>query len=214
MPSLDDEYSSPFNYNFFIGLCVKKLEELNACSGINSTSKLQYFLTALKELGSNAELVTLLAGLNQCIQKFEYVDDSFKCGEFTITDEIFDLFCTYIGISTGCLEWKALEDYEDEKNMEEWEREFRRKEREYQEKINKAKNKDKKGISTDLIIQAVMREFHMSMDEVYRLNKYGLLELYSTVVSRIVNFEVMRVAAGTGNLSKSSKFNYWTNDNK
>jgi len=41
------------------------------------------------------------------------------------------------------------------------------------------------------------------------MNKYGVYFLYNKI-GKISNYEVTKIAAGTGNLSNRSKHKYWT----
>jgi hypothetical protein len=50
----------------------------------------------------------------------------------------------------------------------------------------------------------------MSLEEVYKLNKFSFVYLYGCVM-QIAGYEVSKIAAGTGNLGHNSKHKYWTN---
>jgi hypothetical protein len=60
------------------------------------------------------------------------------------------------------------------------------------------------------MVAAVMFEYGLSPAEVYSLNKFSFVFLYSCIM-QIAGYEVSKIAAGTGNLGKNSKHKYWTN---
>ena len=208
MPNLKDEINGVLNYNFFYGFCASHLSDLKEQTKAEFDSKYDFLIKAIKVGDANA--VSLLGCLARHIQDFKYVDDLLYCGEFMITNEIFELFCLYVAIAGGCEKWEALEIREQEKNMSPEEQEWERRKRLNQAKINAAKEKAGKGTNFEDMAAAVMFEFGMSLEEVYKLNKFSFVFLYSCVM-QIAGYEVSKVAAGTGNLGKNSKHKYWTN---
>lgn len=209
MPSIDFENSTAYNFNFFLGCCASEITLLQKqLPTIHFESKYELMLTLCKS--QTSEAIDVLACLSYCIQDFEYVEDSFWCGKTLITDEIFDLFCDYISIACGYNAWDLLESKRKFSEMSEWEQEWERKKREHDAKIRAAKAKEGKGVGLDIVVASIMREFGLSIDEIKHMNKYGVYFLFSQV-GKIANYEVTKIAAGTGNLGKSVKHQYWAN---
>ena len=208
MPTLKDEVDGVLNYNFFFGFCASHLSDLKEQTKAEFTSKLDFLIQAIKSGDANA--VSLLGCLARHIQDFRYVDDSLYCGEFKLNDEVLEVFCLYVAIASGCEKWEALSIREQEKNMSPEEIEWERRKRLNQAKINAAKEKAGKGTNLDDMAIALMYEFGMSLEEIYQLNKFSFMKLYSDIMT-IAGYEVSKIAAGTGNLGKNSKHKYWTN---
>jgi hypothetical protein len=208
MPTLKDEVDGILNYNFFYGFCAAHVSDLREQTKAEFDSKYDFLIKAIRTGDANA--VSLLGCLTRHIQEFRYVDDLLYCGEFPLDDEIFDLFCIYVAIASGCEKWEALTIREEEKNMSPEEREWERRKRLNQAKINAAKEKAGKGTNFDDMVAAVMFEYGLSPAEVYSLNKFSFVFLYSCIM-QIAGYEVSKIAAGTGNLGKNSKHKYWTN---
>ena len=208
MPTLKDEVDGILNYNFFYGFCAAHIDDLREQTKAEFTSKYEFLIKAVRTGDTNA--VSLLGCLARHIQDFKYVDDLFYSGEFPLDDEVLDLFCLYVAIASGCAKWEALTIREQEKNMSPEEREWERRKRLNQAKINAAKEKAGKGTDFEDIAASLMYEFGMSLEEVYKLNKFSFVFLYGTIMT-IAEYEVSKIAAGTGNLGKNSKHKYWTN---
>lgn len=196
------------NYNFFYGFCAAHINDLKEQTKAEFDSKKDFLIKAIRSGDANA--VSLLGCLARHIQDFKYVDDSLFCGEFELTDEVFELFCLYVAIASGCAKWEALSIREQEKNMSPEEIEWERRKRLNQAKINAAKEKAGKGTDLEDMVAALMYEFGMSLEEIYDLNKFSFVTLYGNIMS-IAGYEVSKIAAGTGNLGKNSKHKYWTN---
>ena len=208
MPTLKDEVDGILNYNFFYGFCAAHTSDLKEQTKAEFDSKYDFLIKAIRAGDANA--VSLLGCLARHIQDFKYVDDSLYCGEFKLNGEIFEIFCLYISIAGGCEKWDALRIREEEKNMSPEEKEWERRKRLHQAKINAAKEKAGKGTHFEDMAAAIMYEYGMSPEEVYKLNKFSFTFLYSCIMS-IAGYEVSKIAAGTGNLGKNSKHQYWTN---
>jgi hypothetical protein len=208
MPTLKDEADGILNYNFFYGFCASHLNDLKEQTKAEFTSKKEFLIKAIKIGDSNA--ISLLGCLARHIQDFKYVDDSLYSGEFKLNDEVLDLFCLYVAIASGCEKWDALIIREQEKNMSPEEKEWERRKRLNQAKINAAKEKAGKGIHLEDMVPALMYEFGLSLEEIYKLNKFSFMKLYGDIMT-IAGYEVSKIAAGTGNLGKNSKHKYWTN---
>jgi hypothetical protein len=208
MPSLKDELDGVLNYNFFYGFCAAHIADLREQTKAEFQSKYEFLIKAIKSGDANA--VSLLGCLARHIQDFKYVDDSLYSGEFQLDDEVLDLFCVYVAIASGCAKWEALSIREQEKNMSPEEIEWERRKRANQAKINAAKEKAGKGTNFEDMVAAIMCEFSMSLEEVYKLNKFSFVYLYGCVM-QIAGYEVSKIAAGTGNLGHNSKHKYWTN---
>ena len=208
MPTLKDEVDGVLNYNFFYGFCAAHLNDLKEQTKAEFDSKKDFLIKAIRSGDANA--VSLLGCLARHIQDFKYVDDSLFGGEFELTDEVFELFCLYVAIASGCAKWEALSIREQEKNMSPEEIEWERRKRLNQAKINAAKEKAGKGTNLEDMVAALMYEFGLSLKEIYQLNKFSFIKLYGDVMT-IAGYEVSQIAAGTGNLGKNSKHKYWTN---
>lgn len=208
MPTLKDEQNGILNYNLFYGFCTAELKDLQEQTKAEFTSKYEFLTRALHEVSDTS--ITLLGCLARHIQDFRYVDDLLYGGEFPLNDEILELFCLYVAIASGCAKWDALRIRQEEKNMSPAEREWERRKRANQAKINAAKEKAGKNLELESIVAALMYEFGMSLTEVFQLNRFTFMVLYDSVLS-IAGYEVSKIAAGTGNLGKNSKHKYWTN---
>ena len=208
MPTLKDEVEGILNYNFFYGFCAAHLQDLKEQTKAEFASKYDFLIKAIRSGDSNA--VSILGCLARHIQDFKYVDDSLYCGEFELDEEVFELFCLYVAIASGCEKWEALTIREQEKNMSPEEREWERRKRANQAKINAAKEKAGKGTNFEDIVSALMYELGMTLEEVYKLNKFSFMKFYGDIMS-IANYEVSKIAAGTGNLGTQTKHKYWTN---
>lgn len=208
MPTLRDEFEGILNYNFFYGFCAAHLQDLKEKTRAEFTSKHDFLIKAIRS--GDANTVSLLGCLTRHIQDFKYVDDSLYCGEFKLDEEVFELFCLYVAIASGCEKWEALTIREQEKNMSPEEKEWERRKRLNQAKINAAKERAGKSTNFEDIVASIMYEFGMSLTEVYNLNKFSFMALYSNIMT-IAGYEVSKIAAGTGNLGKESKHKYWTN---
>lgn len=212
MPTIRDEYSSLYDCNFFFGCCVKDLSELKKdlkeLSHLKINSKMDLIKTIIYH---DSGLATgLIQCLNMIIHEFKYVDGSFYAGNTPITDEVFDLMCSYVAVAIGGKDFKDLEVDKQLASMDPIEREWELRKRKNEEKIHKSKNKNGKTITLSMILACVSYEFHFALSELSEMNKYTVYFFYSQI-GKISQYEVMQIAAGTGNLSKKSKHTYWTN---
>lgn len=208
MPTIKDEIDGILNYNLFYGFCAAQLNDLKERTKASFDTKYEFLIKAIKT--NDASGVSLLGCLSRHIQDFKYVDDSLYCGSFEFDDEIFELFCLYIAIASGCEKWEALEFKVQERNLSPEELEWERRKRANQAKIDAAKAKTGKGLCFEDMVASLTREYNLSIEEIYNLNKFSFTFLYSCVM-RIAGYEVSKIAAGTGNLGKNSKHYYWTN---
>lgn len=209
MPSIEKENGISFNYGFFLACCSSSLDSLKEkIKEIEFNSKYELMLGICK--AQFPESVDIIACLAMCIQNFEYVEDSFKSGASTFNEEIFELFCDYISIATGCNEMNILETKKKFRELSDWEKEWERRRLQNESRIKAAKAKEGKGTSLPLVIASVIREFDLSLDEIKKMNKYGLYFFYQQV-GKIMGYEMTTIAAGTGNLSKKNKLIYWAN---
>lgn len=209
MPSLEFEFGTAYNYNFFLGCCIsdiytlkKQIPELE----FNSKYELAKKVCSLGEDLS----VSFLACMANTIQDFKYADDSFYCGEFAFDNEVFEFYCNCIALAGNGLTFEELEKQKGLDKMSPEERAWEVRKREQEARIRKAKEKDGKGTSIDSIIASVMYEFGVVMSDIKKMNKYGLVFLYSQCM-KIASYEVTKIAAGTGNLGKKTKHMYFTN---
>lgn len=211
-PTLQEESMCIYNFNIFLGLCSEDLNILQSEIGVKVESRLQLVKAACNN-GDDTSLAVLY-GLNLCLQDFEYIDDSIRSGGISLDDEMFDYFCGVVSVATGCKKLKTFKDelYQKKKelSMSPDELEWERKRLAAEAKIARAKAKDEKGTSLSLAIASVVWEFHFSLKEIYSMNKYTLF-FFNNQVGNISNYEVTKIAAGTGNLGKKIKHKYWTN---
>lgn len=209
MPTIQFESCCAYNFNFFLGCCASSVNMLKQqITDFTFDNKYDLFRALCKSTIS--EKVDLLACLSYCIQDFEYVEDSFYCGQSAIDVEVFELFCDYISIACGYNSFEILETKKKLREMTDFEREWEKKRLEHEAKIKAAKAKQGKGTELDIVIASIMREFGVSIKDIFQMNKYSLFFLYSQV-GKIANYEVTKIAAGTGNLSRSTKHQYWAN---
>lgn len=208
MLSIKEEYSDIYDFNFFLGCCVKSFEDFKkeglSIENISRMDIIKEIIRRDSKLG-----LDILHFLSIIIQDFEYVDGSFKCGNYTINDEIFDLMCNYIGVASAAISFDESKSLIDESKMSPAEREWERKRRINEEKIRKNKNQNNKSIDLDKVIASVMYEFNISLKDILDMNKYTIYYLYSCT-GAIMIYEKNKIAFGNGNVSKNSKFVYWT----
>lgn len=209
MPTIRDEYSSLYDYNFFLGVCIKTLEELQVDLKLPNIKSKYELIKAICSSSNNIS-VDIIHCLSTIIQDFKYVDDSFKGGDCLIDEEVFDELCNYIAVAVGGLKFDSFKTKNEEKEMTDLEKEWERKKRLHEAKIQKTKSKDGKFVSLDTILSCVCYEFNISLNELMNMNKYTVYFLYSKV-DKIASYEVTQIAAGTGNLGSKNKHTYWAN---
>ena len=209
MPTIKDEYSSLYDCNFFFGCCIKSLADLKKDLNLPQlNSKYELIKTICSE---SADLgMGIIQCLNMIIEDFKYVDGSFYSGQVLITNEVFEEICNYIAVAIGGLSFQDLKKQEELAAMSPEERAWEERKRINESKIRKSKSKTGKTISLDMIMACVTYEFHISLQELYEMNKYTVYFFYSQI-GKISSYEVTKIAAGTGNLGKKSKHTYWTN---
>lgn len=209
MPTIKDEYSSLYDCNFFFGCCVKTIAELQKDLEI---PKLRSKLELIKAICSESTDISLgvIQCLNMIIGDFKYVDGSFYSGEVPIVDEVFEIICDYVAIAIGGISFSELVKKNELAKLSPEERAWEERKRMNESKIRKSKNKTGKIISLDIIMACLTYEFHISLQDLYEMNKYTVYFLYSQV-GKISNYEVTKIAAGTGNLGRKNKHTYWTN---
>lgn len=208
MPTIADEYSSKYDIGFFLGICSKSLTELKKELNLpNLLSKYDLILNICQQT-SDLSLGVIYA-LNLIIQDFEYVTDSFRSGNTIISEEIFEDICNYIAVAIGTLDIKDLKTKLNEKTMTPEERAWEERKRMNEAKIRKSKNKNGKLIELDTIISCVCYEFNIPIRDIVQMNKYSVYFLYHKI-GNIMNYEVTKIASGTGNLGSKHKHKYWT----
>ena len=208
MPTIAMEHSSIFDYSFFLSCCAKPIEELRSeLNGLTFNSKYDLMKAICK---SGSEIGTsVLCCLGAMIQDFKYVTDSFYCGNAVFTDEVFEIFCDYVSIAAGLMTFEQLSKKAEEQKMSEEERAWERKKRLHASKIQRTKQKNGKGVDLETVMACVCYEFNIPLKDIVQMNKYSVFFLYNKV-GKISNYEVTKIAAGTGNLGKKNKHKYWT----
>lgn len=207
MPTIQDEYGSLYDCNFFFNCCVKTIAELQTELNL---SQLKTKLELIKAICSDSTEISfgIMQCLNMIISDFKYVDDSFYSGETLIIDEIFDIICDYVAVAIGGINMSEVKKKKELANLSPEERAWEERKRMHESKIRKSKNKAGKLISLDIILACLTYEFHISLQDLYEMNKYTVYFLYSQV-GKISNYEVTKIAAGTGNLGSKNKHTYW-----
>lgn len=208
IPKLKDTLKHGFN--LFMVFCSMEEKELRKFfEGVNFVNRYHLLVQILSIENEVAPI--LYKWFQFCIKDFEYRDDSLMAGEFLITSEVFDLFCTYIAIACGQKKIDVLVSMEEEKNLTPEEREWNRRMREHQAIIDRARKKaDENGLELDIIIACLMREFGLTLDQVFELNYYTIFFLFEQV-GKIARYNVDVIAAGNGLLPKGQKHKYWIN---
>lgn len=209
MPTIEKEYGGIYKYDSLIFLCSAELEDLKKqFSNLHFNSRYE-LIKKICELTIDDFGISVIYCLSNIINNFEYVADSFRSDGKIISEEIFELLCSYIAISCGAKNMDYLQEKEQEKNMTQEERIWEERKRKNEARIRKAKNKSKKSIGLDTIIACISYEFNISIKELVQMNKYSVYFLYDKVGS-ISNYEVRQIAAGNGNLGKKDRRKYWT----
>ena len=135
---------------------------------------------------------------------------------FNMPKEIFDLFCLYLAVACGQKKFEEVAEYEnDYSTMTPEEIEWKKREKEYNDLISKARAKAKesdahKGAGNELVIAAVVHDFGFSMDEVLNMNFYTLY-YYFGLTEKLASYNVDLIATGTGSVKKGHKHKYWVN---
>lgn len=209
MPTLEFECVALEEIRIFYGFCASNMDDIkDKNSSLDFDNKYDFARAAIR----NNDIFgrSILMGMYSVIQDFKYVDDSFYCGDSPLDSEIFDFLCLAVSIASASKNWEDIEKDRDYENMSKEEKKWERKKRENQAKIDSLKEKKGKGYSLDKIIVAVMHDFSMSIEEVYKLNRFGLYYLFSCC-NKVVFYEVAKIGTGTGNIGKNYKHKHWIN---
>lgn len=209
MPTVEKEYGGIYSYSNLIFLCSASMTELEEhFKGVPFKSRYD-LMKKICEHSSEDFGTSVIYCLSNIINDFEYVADSFRSGGKAISEEVFELLCSYIAIATGHKEISYLKQKEEEKNMTAEEIAWEERKRKNEARIAKAKKKSGKLIEFDLIMACVCYEFHIPIKDLVQMNKYGVYFLYGKI-GKISSYEVTKIAAGTGNLGSRNKHKYWT----
>lgn len=209
MPTIEKEYGGAYNYNNLFYLCSTDLfalqEQFKDISFKSRYELIKKMISAGGELGTS-----IVFALGNIVENFEYVADSFRSSGKIISDEVFELICDYIAIACGNKDMTFLDKKEKEKEMTEEEREWEYRKQKNEERIRKAKQKAGKYTSLDTVLACICYEFNIPIKDLVQMNKYSVYFLYGKI-GKISNYEVTKIAAGTGNLGRKNKHEYWTN---
>ena len=177
-------------------------------------NKYEAFLAILYSNYKNEEI---LYYLNKIFPNLEYKNKQIKCNDVPLSNEEYDVLIDFLEVSYATLDFKTFMkkmdlDYQGSKELTD----AQKKMKEAEERIAKAKKKNKKNkdnkpsptITIDQIIIAVLYEFPgLGIEDIYNMNLFTLLEFW-TYVSKVVDNQILIVAAGNG-LSK--EFTYFIN---
>lgn len=208
-PKLKDTLVNDFN--FFMAFCsISDADLRKYFQGISFVNRYGLLTLILSEGGESG--VVLYRWFQKCIEGFKYADDSLKVGDLWLSNEVFELICTYVAISCGQKKIDVLKQITEEENLTPAMREWNRRLREDQEKIDRARAKasEGKGAELDVVIACLVREFRLSLEEIFNMTYYTIFFLFSQI-GKIARYDVDVIAAGMGSLKKGHKHKHWVN---
>lgn len=157
----------------------------------------------------------ILKYLSIVFPNLEYREDLLYVDDKALIDEEFDLLIRILNISCAEVEidpfLKEIGKGSTSKGIEL----LNDIQKKNQEKIDAIRNKNTKtkdksstkdnAITIDQIVFAIMYEFSLKIDDIYRMNMFTLL-YYWSYISKVVDNQIQIVAAGNGNIKKFTYF--------
>ena len=162
-------------------------------------SRLNMLLASIKFLKDE----TIQQTLSSIFPSLEVKENKLLFGGIEITEDQFDLLFDMLMVSAG---QKSFEDFEKPEGSgdEEFD-EFFKRQKEYEEKIKKAKMRSQK-FEFDQVVLAVVTYFpQYKIQDLLKINYFTLLTLYEYAIKREYQF-INDVAAGNGLMSKDTKY--------
>lgn len=146
----------------------------------------------------------------------EILDDKLLCNNSEITSEEYEILFDFIAVSCAEISYEDfIKKIDNSSSKIKDLTEDEKKQKEVQERLEKAKNKKNKKdtnksngnkITIDQIVIAILYEFsNLSIEDVYNMNMFTLLEFWS-YIGKIIDNQIQIVAAGNGNLKEFTYF--------
>lgn len=211
MPSIKD--TTEFGFYSFLSFCIIPEKDLQEWfKSVNFTSRYELLQLILQEPNDFADL--LLHFFKKYWLNWEKNADEF----FSISKEVFDLFCLYLAVACGQKKFKEVTEYEEDLDtLSPEEREWKLKQKEYEDLISKTKAKNREQNTTngnatgnELVIATVVHDFGLSLQEVLDMNFFTLY-YYFGLTEKLASYNVDLIATGTGSVKKGHKHKYWVN---
>lgn len=212
MPTIRDSIED-INFNLFLSLLFLKVEDYEKMRlKMKVETPTQGFLALIRESRDVREQI------QPYIEKYliggSLSVSGIQIGERILTAEEVEYFIKIMLVSFGVEEYKKEKEKEDFSHLSEAERKILERQQKTLERLEAAKKRKEEVRSKDgqidlpKIIVGVMKEFHMSLEEIKNLNYYTLYYLFSYVF-KIDHYDFMKQAAASGNLAKKTKITHW-----
>jgi len=201
------------DYQIFINLMYAEPDNYkNIDFGFKAETKGQYILAFLMYFDNYKNII--LKYFKKYILNFEEDISGGVVDGVSINAAELEYIANVILVSGGYAKIEDMIETEEDKAfkaMSPMEKQLYLREKEVNEKLMRAKNKNKNADSSNItqekIVAAVMYEFNLSFEDIKKMNYFGLSLMFGHAY-QLDYHKVMQYAAGAGNLGKKAKYDH------